>query len=94
MAYNLFVSYDLNKPGEKPADYDRIAKAIAALGPSVRVQKSLWYVKASVNAAAARDKLKTATDSTDYLIVVEAKDAAWTQLMPGAADSILKHWKG
>ncbi len=49
---NLFISYDLNVPGQR---YDQVIEAIKKLGNWAKVQKSFWYVSSSLSAEEAVD---------------------------------------
>lgn len=86
---NLFISYDLMNPGQK---YAAVEKAINACGPGIRVHFSLWFIKSDMSAKQAADAIQPSLDSNDKLIVIEADNAAWLSLNPGASDLMLKHW--
>ncbi|PKH91403.1 hypothetical protein CXF76_11570 [Pseudoalteromonas sp. 78C3] len=91
MANNLIISYDLNSPGQ---DYDKIFDKIKSLGSWAKVQKSFWYVKSSLTAAEARDKLNSVIDSNDSLIVIDCtnNDAAWFGLNEEVANHLKYKW--
>jgi len=86
---NYFISYDLNSPGQ---DYNKIAKAIAALGFSIRAQKSLFYLRSSYTQEEVFKAVGAAMDRNDSLLVISASNATMINLLPGAQDFILKHW--
>lgn len=91
MAYNLFISYDLNKELDS-SGYQTLFAAIRKLGTAARIQKSIWFVASQHTAEQARDYLKQFVDSNDYLIVIEASFAAWTKLESNSGDVIKNNW--
>jgi len=86
---NLFVSYDLDAPGQ---NYKRLLVAIEALGQAVRVHESLFYVKSSMTAQVAEARLWQAVDANDRIIVIQANDAWWHNALPGAQPFIQARW--
>ena len=88
---NLFISYDLNTPGQK---YDNVAEAIKKLGNWAKVQKSLWYVKTAISSEEALRRVWAMMDSNDSLIVVDVtnKSAVWHNVAPEAAKQIQANW--
>lgn len=92
MANNLFISYDLNSPGQ---DYDKVIEAIKSLGNWAKVQKSVWYVSTSYSAINARDFVWSKMDENDSLIVIDAtnNDAAWQNLSEKVSGFIKHNWK-
>jgi len=66
---NLFVSYDLYKPGQP---YLPLEMAIKSLGTAIKVHQTFWYVKSSATAAEAKNRLIVAIDQNDTLVVVDA----------------------
>ena len=91
MANNLFVSYDLNSPGQ---DYEAVHEAIKSLGSWAKVQKSFWYVNSTYSASQAVDKVWAVMDSNDSLIVVDAtnNNASWQNLSEKVANHIKTKW--
>lgn len=91
MPHNLFVSYDLNAPGQH---YEKVATAIKQLGPWAKVQKSLWFVDSTFEAQQARDHIWKSMDASDSLIVIDAStnEAAWFNVSPAAAQQIQTRW--
>ena len=89
---NLFISYDLNAPGQR---YEAVAAAIKTLGNWAKLQKSFWYVKSSCTAAQAVDRVWAAMDRNDSVIVVDAtnRQAAWKGIDPTVAQHILDNWE-
>ena len=85
---NLFISYDLNSPGQ---DYTTIMEEIKSLGSWAKVQKSLWYVQSTLTATQAKDRLIPHIDTNDSLIVIDASNnvATWY----GLPDKVAKHIK-
>jgi len=91
MAYNLFISYDLNKELNS-SGYQILSAAIYKLGKSVRIQKSVWFVSSQYSSNQATDYLKKLIDQNDYLIVIEASYAVWTKLEKGGNEAIKENW--
>jgi hypothetical protein len=91
MENNLFISYDLNSPGQ---DYSTLMSEIKSLGRWAKVQKSFWYVNASLTAAQVKDKLIPHIDTNDSLIVIDASNnsAAWYGLSDKVANHIKTKW--
>jgi hypothetical protein len=87
---NFLVSYDLNgpRPSHKEMD-DHLRKLGAARG---RVLETVWYVGYSGTAKQLRDHVKSILGNEDLLLVVDAKEAAWTKLLVNGA-SLLEEWK-
>jgi hypothetical protein len=91
MANNLFVSYDLYRPGQ---NYEAVAKAIKELGSWAKVQKSFWYVRGEFTSAQACQHVWQAMDANDSLIVVDATNnqANWRNISPEVATFIKEKW--
>lgn len=91
MPNNLFISYDLNSPGQ---NYDSVIDEIKKLGRWAKVQKSLWYVNSNLSAYQARDQVWAKMDRNDSLIVVDAKNnmAAWYGLSDEVGSYISDNW--
>ena len=91
MANNLFISYDLHSPGQ---DYEKIADAIKRLGSWAKVQYSLWYVKSQLSASDAAEKVWSAMDKNDSLIVIDAtnNNASWYNLSQEVSNFLKEHW--
>jgi hypothetical protein len=90
-AYNLIVSYDLNRPGQ---DYQTLFSAIRSLGGAIKVQKSVWYVDTNYDEKQARDHLIRVMDRNDSLIVVNSTtDAiAWHGLAADVEAFLRARW--
>lgn len=88
---NLFVSYDLNNPGQP---YPKVIDAIKSLGSWAKVQKSFWYVKSTLSAQEAVNRVWAAMDKNDSLIIVDStnRNASWQGLDPAVAKHILDNW--
>jgi len=88
---NLFISYDLNDPGQ---NYAKVIDTIKALGSWAKVQKSFWYVKSTLSAQEAVTKVWAVMDKNDSLIVVDAsnRNASWQGLDPVVAKHIIDNW--
>ena len=88
---NLHISYDLKEPGK---NYAAVIEAIKALGSWAKVHKSFWYVKSSLTAEQARDRIWKAMDSSDTVYVVDATNnqAAWQNLSSEVSEFIKDKW--
>ena len=88
---NLFISYDLNSPGQ---DYAVVIEAIKSLGNWAKVQKSLWYVKSACTASAAVEKIWPKMDKNDSLIVIDTtnKTAAWQGVSDEVSNYLQANW--
>jgi hypothetical protein len=91
MTNNLFISYDLYKPGQS---YDHVIQAIKQLGAWAKVQKSLWYVKSPLSASEALDRVWKVMDANDSLIVVDStnNEAAWRNLSDEVSNYLKTQW--
>jgi len=89
MTKNYFVAYDLNVEGQ---DYKKIQKAIESCGFSIRIQKSLFYLKSAATLEEISKVIKAAVDKTDRLIVIEASNAFTLNLFPGTEEQIMQRW--
>lgn len=74
MAYNLFIAYDLVKPGQ---NYEQVRACIEALGQFSHVQGSVYYVHTSLTAEQATARISPVLDRNDKLVVVAATEARW-----------------
>lgn len=89
MAYNLFVSYDLDQPGQ---NYPRVEAAIKQLGVAVKVHMSLYYVKSQYTSEQACQHVQKAIDRNDRLIVIDANNAHWMNPLTGSAQVMQSNW--
>lgn len=91
MANNLFISYDLNSPGQY---YEKVFDAIKALGNYAKIQKSFWYVNSHLTAEQAFDRVWAKMDRNDSLIVVDATNnsARWEGVPKNVSDFIISEW--
>ncbi|MCG9699660.1 CRISPR-associated protein Cas2 [Vibrio natriegens] len=91
MANNLFISYDLNSPGQ---NYDNVIEEIKSLGSWAKVQKSFWYVNSTLTASQARARVWAKMDTNDSLIVVDASNnsASWNGLSDEVGNFIKDKW--
>ena len=91
MANNIFISYDLNSPGQ---DYSTIIDEIKSLGRWAKVQKSLWYVDTNLSVDEVYDRVSLKMDSNDSLIVIDAKNnnAIWNNLADDVGKLIKDTW--
>lgn len=89
MANNLFISYDLDSPGQ---NYAKVDAAIKALGASTKVLLSMYYVKTVLSAQDAEARVWRAMDPNDRLVVINASDAWFDNSLPGSIQMIQAHW--
>jgi hypothetical protein len=92
MANNLHVSYDLFAPGK---NYDHVIEAVKGLGSWAKIHYSFWYVKSSLTAEQARDRILKALDPNDSVYVVDATNnsAAWHNIPSDSAKFIRDNWQ-
>jgi len=93
MKRNLFVSYDLNAPGQK---YETVIAEIKKQGDSwAKVHYSLFYLKSEQTAQQVAEAVWKKMDANDRLIVVDAtsNDASWYNLPSDVSDLMQKAWK-
>lgn len=91
---NLVISYDLHQPLK---NYDAVINAIKRLsGKWAKAHFSVFYVKANMTAAQARDALLPYIDKDDSLFVVDATNdaCAWQNISDVAAQYIKANWPG
>lgn len=88
MAFNLFISYDLMNEKNYPA----VMEKIESLGRAFKIEFSLWYLKTDKDHNEVAKSVRSAMDTDDRLIVIDASHAAWYNLEEGASEFIQKHW--
>ena len=69
MAFNLFIAYDLDAPGQ---NYDAVRTAIKSLGLWWQPQFSLFYVHTESSPQEAYAIIIAAMDGNDKLAVINA----------------------
>ena len=89
MAFNLFVAYDLDNPGQ---NYEAVHEKIKSLGPRYHAQQSLFYVHTGLNAQQAHQAVWSVMDTNDRLIVVDATSAVMTPALPDHVEAINTVW--
>lgn len=91
MSNNLFISYDLNSPGQR---YEAVIEEIKSIGGWANVQKSLWYVSSDLTAKQVVDRIWSKMDRNDSLIVIDTTNntAAWQGMNPKVAEHIQNCW--
>jgi len=72
MSYNLFIAYDLMRPGQ---NYDAVRNAIKELGQWHQFQLSLFFVHSGFTPQEAFVHVSKACDSNDRLAVINCADA-------------------
>ena len=87
---NYFLSYDLNGPRPSHAEMD---KHLESLGyPYGRVLETVWYVSFPGSAEQLLELAGSTLGSEDLLLVIEARNAAWTRLLVDT-NSLLAAWQ-
>ena len=76
---NFIVTYDLNGPRPSHKEMDDHMEQLAPIRG--RVLETVWWVKYPGTAAQLRDRVKTILGNEDLLLVIEAKSAAWTNIL-------------
>lgn len=67
----FIISYDLNRPGQNYPDlYDKIK----SLGSWAHILDSTWLIDTNKTAKEVFDSISPCLDSTDKIIVIEAKN--------------------
>jgi hypothetical protein len=89
MAFNLFIAYDLDKPGQ---NYDGVHARIKSLGRWYHAQQSLFYVHTALTPQEAHAAVWAVMDSNDRLMVVDASSAVMTPALPEHVSAINKVW--
>jgi hypothetical protein len=89
VAYNLFIAYDLDKPGQ---NYDGVHERIKSLGRWYHAQQSLFYVHTALSAQEAHAAVWAVMDSNDRLMVVDATSAVMIPALPDHVAAINKVW--
>jgi hypothetical protein len=85
---NLFIAYDLDKPGQ---NYAGVEQAIKSLGSWAHVQLSVWYVHTQYDAQSAAQFIWKEMDSNDRLLVIDAANARWYNPI-AQGTFIQEHW--
>lgn len=91
MANNIFVSYDLHKPGQ---NYHQVIERIKSLGIWAKPLESMWYLKTGYTAKQVCNHVWAAMDANDSLLVVDTSNniAAWQNIKPEVAQAMREHW--
>ncbi len=91
MTTNLFISYDLNSPGQ---NYSTVISKIHSLGVWAKVQKSHFYVATNLTAEQARYAVWSVMDNNDSLLVIDPSnnDVRWNNILPEVAKQIQDNW--
>lgn len=77
---NFIASYDLNGPKPTHAEMDDHIRTIS--GKYGRVLESVWYIGVhGQTAGSLRDYLGSILGSEDRLLVVECREASWSNLL-------------
>lgn len=82
MAFNLLVTYDLDRPGQ---NYDAVRGRIESLGKWLHVQQSVYYLHTALNAQQTHSAIWQVMDSNDRLIVADVTHMVMT---PVTADEL------
>lgn len=88
MAKNLFISYQIKSPDQV---YFSLVDEIKKLGSWTRIHQSYWYVKSSLTAEQAAQRVWSKMGKNDLLIVVDASNN--TQYSYNLNPDVEKHIK-
>jgi hypothetical protein len=89
LAYNLFIAYDLDKPGQ---NYEGVHERIKSLGRWCQAQQSLFYVHTHLTAEEAHRHVFSAMDSNDKLMAVDATGGWMYPAPPADVEAINRVW--
>ena len=89
MAYNLFIAYDLDKPGQ---NYDAVHTAIKRLGQWHQFQYSLFYVHTERSPSEAYAAVGAAMDPNDRLAIINAESGMVSSWDRPPIDAINAIW--
>lgn len=89
MAYNLFIAYDLLSPEQS---YEKVIRAIRALGTTWQFQLSLWYVHTDCTPNEAFAVVHAAMDANDKLAVINASGGVVSDWDKPPLDAINAIW--
>jgi len=89
MASNLFIAYDLDKPGQ---NYDAVHARIKSLGRWYHAQQSLFYVHTAFTPKEAHEIVFSVMDRNDKLVVVDASGAWMYPAPPDDVEAINRVW--
>jgi hypothetical protein len=90
MANNLFVAYDLIKPGQ---NYEAVRNKIKSLGRWYQPQYSLFYLNTAFSFAEVHTAIRTIMDPNDKLAVIDAKQAQMTPYPQADIAAIENLWR-
>ncbi|MEW7007566.1 hypothetical protein [Lentilitoribacter sp. EG35] len=76
---NMIVSWDLNGSSPSHAEMDKYIGNITA--DAKRVLETVWWVKYHGTAEQLRDRILSLVSNNDRLLVIEAKDGAWYNVL-------------
>jgi hypothetical protein len=89
MSFNLFIAYDLDKPGQ---NYEAVHNRIKSLGRWYHAQQSLFYVRTELTPKQAHEAVFAVMDSNDKLMVVESTGAWMYPAPPADVEAINRVW--
>lgn len=89
MAYNLFIAYDLMRPGQ---NYEGVRDKIKSLGLWHQFQLSLFYVNTDLSPKQAFDEVGAVMDTNDRLAVIDASGGVVTTWDKPPIDEINSIW--
>jgi len=84
----LFVTYDLNAPGQ---NYAGVEKAINELGEAIKPLETVWFVHTATPTKDCRDAIAAAMDSGDSLVVGRASEMSWRGLSAATTTWLKEH---
>jgi hypothetical protein len=87
---NFILSYDLNGPAPSHRQVDEHLAKLPA--KRARILETVWYVAFDGDAGSLHAYLRRILSPNDQSIVVEAKEAAWRNLLV-RDDALLSTWE-
>ncbi len=87
MANNIFVSYDLNNPGQ---NYETVIAEIKKHGTWVKVEYSLFFLSTDESPKSIAEAVWRVMDQNDRLIVIDAKNNQGYWYLPDSVNDALQ----
>ena len=89
MAFNLFVAYDLIKPGQ---NYKAVQDKIKSLGQWYQPQFSLFYIHTALTPQQVTTAVQSVMDDKDKIAVINADGAVLSPALPTEIAALNKVW--
>jgi hypothetical protein len=89
MAFNLLITYDLDKPGQ---NYDAVRSRIESLGKWQPIQRSVYYLHTALSAQEAHSAIWSAMDVNDRIVVANVTHMVMTPATAAELNAINAVW--